>query len=336
MALPRLTSEEEWAHAATNRRMLPGWMISVLVHAGLYALIVLTLPRGGLPDGDNEPFREVGLEARQPAANDAVAVTATAPDAVAQAAADPLLDTLPPTDAPPLPLQLPTVSTLGPGLVVPSLTTPAGSKSTAARAGLSGAPLRTVGGAPTGRGARGQGTSFLGLAAEGKSFLYLIDKSASMGEHNSIGVARAELMASLEHLDTVQQYQIIFYDNDVHPLKDHDGKRQIFFATDVNRTWTRSHVSSYVPSGGTLHKPALLYALGFTPDVLFFLSDGDTPPLFAADLLEIQKRNRGRTQIQVIEFGEGAKITPGNWLEQLARQNNGQYRYRDVAGSAQP
>ena len=66
------------------------------------------------------------------------------------------------------------------------------------------------------------------------------------------------------------------------------------------------------------------------PDVIFFLTDGDTPDLSQRDLKDLRDANRNNSQIHVIQFGKGAKFGATNWLEQLAKDHRGTYRYRDV------
>jgi len=76
--------------------------------------------------------------------------------------------------------------------------------------------------------------------------------------------------------------------------------------------------------------PALKRALSYSPEHIFFLTDADQPQLTAADLAEIRRINRGRTKIHCVEFGKGPGMPGDNFLKQLARQNGGTYRYRDV------
>jgi hypothetical protein len=77
--------------------------------------------------------------------------------------------------------------------------------------------------------------------------------------------------------------------------------------------------------------PALRLALRLKPEVIFFLTDADLPKLSAADFSEIQRLNGAGTRIHCIRFGQGADLEPKNFMNQLAAQNGGRYRYRDVA-----
>jgi len=84
------------------------------------------------------------------------------------------------------------------------------------RLGLSGWLLVMLAAAAAGQesspGEQAQ-TSMFGIDARGSKFVYVIDRSGSMGidEGRPMATAKAELLRSIDKLDTVQQFQIIFY-----------------------------------------------------------------------------------------------------------------------------
>ncbi len=172
-------------------------------------------------------------------------------------------------------------------------------------------------------------TSFFEISAQGNLFGYVVDCSSSMEEENSIDRARAELIASLEQLEPTQRFQILFYDSELHPMT--RDRQQTFFATDSHLRLARQFIASQQPTSGTIHKPALLAALKLAPDAIYFLTDGETPELSERDLWELKRANRKRASIHVVEFGIGPKLGPPNWLEQLANDHHGSYRYLDVS-----
>jgi hypothetical protein len=188
------------------------------------------------------------------------------------------------------------------------------------------------GGSGGGQGGTGHGggTSFFGHQADGSRFVYVLDASGSMFDYNAISVAKAELLASLEQLDSNQQFAIIFYNDKVHPLRTPEGKEGLLWGTDTNRTFASQFIRSIHPDGGTRHLDALLMALGYVPEVIFFLTDAGEPVLYPADLDKIKKRNNGRSRIFTIEFGKGANLRADNFLKKLARENGGSHAYRDV------
>ena len=60
--------------------------------------------------------------------------------------------------------------------------------------------------------------------------------------------------------------------------------------------------------------------------------------LSAAELDQIHRANRGRTRIHAIEFGQGEALpqAPMNFLQKLAVQSGGTYRYYDVKRLGRP
>lgn len=261
-------------------------------------------------------------------------------------------------DEPPVPLDLPEapqVATAGPGAAAPRSKT-AGTQYADARqmirpsgrirsqgrgdgsgvgeghgeGNIGGGGSGGQGGVRGGTGAEGGGTSFFGHRAVGRKFVYVLDASGSMYDYNAIAVAKAELLASLAQLDENQQFQVIFYNDKVYPMRDSDRRENVFWGTDTNRTRASQFVRNIEPDGGTNHVAALLEALKLAPDVIFFLTDAGEPILYAKDLDLIKRRNNGRSTIFTIEFGKGANLRTDNFLKKLARDNGGAHTYRDV------
>ena len=192
-------------------------------------------------------------------------------------------------------------------------------------AGINGAA------APAVRRGPGHGrTTFFNIDAEGNRFVYVVDQSGSMGFYGQLRVARSELQASLQSLDSTQQFHIIFYNTRYREMRLRNREPGLTWATDINRTLAGQFLRGVSPDGGTDHIPALRKALSYRPEHLFFLTDADQPQLTARDLDDIQRLNRGRTHIHCIEFGQSADLGLDNFLKRLARQNDGTYRYRDV------
>ncbi|MDB5392101.1 MAG: von Willebrand factor type [Planctomycetaceae bacterium] len=324
------------------KRVIPSWLISLVLHGLMFAFLMLGFHRQGLPDGDpnsREAFRDAGLVIKadfgagdKTRLNEQQTGEATADAAVDQNATSVLIPETPQeTDSAaatrPL-LDLPKTSTIGATGQLP-LDTPQGSGKRPPVRTAAGGGIRSLGpaGGGAGIGAPG-GTSFFQIAAQGDHFCYVVDCSASM-EGGAMGLARAELMASIERLDSAKRFQIFFYNALVYPMTK-NGNEDLFYASEINRTFARQFINNQQPDLSTMHKPALVAALRQGPDVIFFLTDGDVPELYADDLQDLKRLNRNNTKIHVIEFGKGPKLGPSNWLEKLAKDHNGSHRYRDV------
>jgi len=186
-------------------------------------------------------------------------------------------------------------------------------------------------GTPTGGGGVGE-VQFFGQGQQGSRFVYLLDASASMLEHGAIRVAKAELQASLAPMSETQEFQVIFYNEQLFPMTSRSERNSLFTATETNRNLAAQHIRAIQPAGATDHKTALISALRLKPDVLFFLTDAGEPWLDARDLQEIRRRNGGVTRICVVEFGNGPALSSqeGSWTRRLARDNNGSYEYQNI------
>lgn len=184
-------------------------------------------------------------------------------------------------------------------------------------------------------GEKGVYTSLFGVESQGNNFAYVFDRSGSMGEPDSkpLRAAKAELLRSLEALGDLQQFQIIFYNERPVLMQLAAQPGRLVLATKENKALAADHLAHISAGGGTGHEEALSAALRFHPDVLYFLTDADEPPLTGDQLARLRRLNDGLTKIHTIEFGRGPKESADrNFIEQLAKENGGEYRYVDVEG----
>lgn len=333
-----------------HRFALASVLLSIVIHTGSLAVAMylgLWVPRG-VASSEGDEFRTVGLHLADdnadstPAAggsNGTAASDEQPSDATAASSSNvsPTDDIKPLSDSPPVPLDLPQpiVGVIGPGPRRDSLDPAMSSlmslpgKSTT---GSTGSKRGTGTGAGTGTGGKiGFGAvSFFGKQAAGNRILYVLDASGSMSTNNAIGVAKAEVKASLQRLDSTQQFQIVFYNVAPHAMTVRGSNDMLFYGNDPNRLLAHRFIDEILPDSGTNHIEALRLALRLAPDVIFFLTDADEPRLTAVELEEVRKRNGGKAQIHTIEFGRGADLGLDNFLKKLARQNGGTHTYRDV------
>lgn len=319
---------------------IPSWVVSVALHGTLLIVLATTMKScgSGQPQGTEGAFREVGIyvdtpeqspsepvaPSEQAAQVEPSASSQTATDAIADTAAQlsesagPLQDLLDVPDAQDPVLGIGGALATGTADTAAPLSSPRGLRGSSAAAGH---PF------PTGQGQ----TPFFGIRDSGTRFVYVVDKSGSMSNHGAMRVAKAELLASLNTLDATQQFQIVFYSNHPVVMSTPRGDATLLWATDINKTLARQFVSGVQPDGGTDHMPALIRALKLNPDVIFFLTDAEEPRLSAGQLDRIRRLNGSRARIHCIEFGTGPKLgNVENFLQKLARENGGSYRYHDV------
>jgi hypothetical protein len=303
-------------HAApAPERFLPAWAFSVLFHFGVIVMLGLAVqqtPRGAA----EEPGRSAGIVLKQTSAEGDLyqGEEDLADNPAAEQAVD-LLSLLPSKSA------AANIGEDSPQAPAPGPGATAGGGQPDAGQFTSGGGRR---GSPSGGGmAR---VSVFGIEGTGTKFVYLFDRSSSM-EGPPLAAAKRQLIESLQSLESVHQFHIIFFNTRTQAFDISGGGRRIAFATDRNKQLAANFVGGIVADGGTDRLVALREALSFAPDVVFFLTDADDP-MSPSELAAIARANRrAQAAICAIEFGRRQAPSPGNFLSELARQSGGQYGY---------
>ncbi len=311
------------------RLHVPSWLISLVLHVAVLIVLGLMLPFGTRQGAVAERTAEVGIVLKRQEGGDEYFEGEKDSEVAQQAPAaanvppnrspEDLLSEQPPVD--------PTDALPDAMDVIGLSATETGGVGNAGRVG--NGPR----GSGIGMGNEGKTTATLfGLEGEGSKFVYVFDRSGSMGGsgRNALNAAKTELVASLRSLDRVHQFQIIFYNENPVVFNPSGRAGKLAFATEQNKERARRFIGSILSDGATRHEAALKQAIRMQPDVIFFLTDADEPRLSAGQLYEIRRRAGGIT-INAIEFGLGPKQGGDNFLMRLARQNGGQYAYVDVS-----
>ncbi len=321
--------------AIVTGQHFPSWLMSAILHLSAFTLLsiyVTNAPRGAAV----EPNRTGGIVLAKVSGgatnylsdgeeSGSSPSAATSTPAAAGSSALPELSQQPLTNGPQLPMGDGGIGVSGlPG------------------EGLPGATGLTKGGGGTGKRGIGDGsygeTSVFGVSGRGTRFVYVFDRSASMSgyEGRPLAAAKRELLASLQSLDKIHQFQIIFYNQEPHVMNLQPSQPpQLIYGDEQGKKLAATFVGGVVADGGTRHMEALLLAMQMRPDVIFFLTDADEPKLTAPDLRKIRDRSRG-TSINAIEFGSGPSSGRYTFLQQLAAENNGKHAYVDVTSLPRP
>jgi hypothetical protein len=180
-------------------------------------------------------------------------------------------------------------------------------------------------------------TSMFGVQAEGYKFVYVIDRSGSMGGSGptALKAAKAELLASLKDLEQTHQFQIVFYNEKPALFNPTGDPHRTLFATEQNKSLAERFIDTITAFDGTRHDEALMLAVKLHPDVIFWLTDADEPKLSGVDLTRISRLAAGIT-IHAIEFGSGPQPESDNFLVQMARQTGGTHHYVDLTKEPPP
>ena len=171
--------------------------------------------------------------------------------------------------------------------------------------------------------------SVFGAEAVGTKFVFVFDYSTSMAGA-PLAAAKRQLLASLDALESVHQFQVIFFNHEMEASDLTGGQQRVPFATDANKALAARFVERVMASGGTQRRRPLMHALALAPDAVFFLTDADDAmPSYDVDEA-VRRAQRSGTAIACIEFGDGPATQRVNFLTQLAGETGGQYVYVDV------
>ncbi|MEM9353531.1 MAG: hypothetical protein AAGA92_11005 [Planctomycetota bacterium] len=302
----------------------PAWLTSVTLHAAAVALLLLVpaaKPRGAA----TEPTRQVGIVLK-PADDSADRYIG---EAESQQPSEPVVET------PRLDQSLPTLDDL-PTLASVDLPSAGASPKLSGSNGTPAGGARASGGRPSFLGNKAR-VSVFGVEGVGTRFVYVFDRSVSM-EGRPLAAAKRQLLGSLDALDSVHQFQVIFFNHQPKAWDLTGGQNRIAFATDRNKRLAARFVRGVSASGGTYRRLALANGLALGPDVVFFLTDVDDPMSDADVASAIRQANNSGTSINTIEFGLARKPLGRNFLATLAEGTGGRYGYVSLSdlGSDRP
>jgi Ca-activated chloride channel family protein len=164
--------------------------------------------------------------------------------------------------------------------------------------------------------------------AEGRSFVFVIDRSKSMGGAGlgAIQAAAAELKAHVGNLTDEQTFQVVAYNQSAVYFTDSG----LVPATKANQQRVVKYIEDLAAYGQTEHTRGLLAALRLKPEVIFLLTDGGDPEMNLGNLRVVREACRGRTSIHCVHFGRGPRPDGGSFLMRLAEENRGSYTYIDM------
>jgi hypothetical protein len=213
-------------------------------------------------------------------------------------------------------------SKLQPPHVEATFGSPNGSTSKSALASLTG-----LGHLPSGTdesfGIESGTVRFFQIAARAKSFVYVIDRSVSMGPNGKLNRAKEELRRNLEQLPADARFQFIMFNRSVEVLTA-DQNSGLLIATLENKQRAARFLQSILPEGGTRPVPALKRALAMKPEVIYFLSDAED--MNGRDVREVTLLNHGHSVIHVLAIEDANSALQQSSLQILAQNNRGECR----------
>lgn len=290
---------------------LPGWWLSLGLHAVLVPLLALVTYRLAEPPS-------VGLTA-SPGHEEPFAFDVPVPMEVDELQVD----------------AEPVESVSSELTVAPELSSVPGWSSELAGEGvpaIAASSRQLGGGATTGLAKRLSGAQFFGSSAEGNTFCFVVDSSGSMRRMGAFEAAKTELMRSIHQLKSNQRYYIFFFSEEVEAmtLQGDVPESLPVYPTPENLERTARWVQRVPIRGGRPPNDALDQAIELSPDAIFLLFDGETKVDVAAHL-------RQSNRVVDLLLGEQVKVpihTLGFYtrqyeasLQKIAEENGGSYQY---------
>ena len=180
--------------------------------------------------------------------------------------------------------------------------------------------------------ATGQSVGFGDLKGKGQSFVYVIDRSASMkwGGGAPMRHAIGEAINSVSSLDSrlgARSFQVLAFNDDVVFWKSAPSLQKV---TLENKESCVRFLKTLAAEGGTAPEKALEAGLRLRPDVIFFLTDADEE-LSEQSLIHLRelRRQYNVKQINVIEFARETDPVKKSF-KRLAGENGGVYAVNHV------
>lgn len=168
---------------------------------------------------------------------------------------------------------------------------------------------------------------FNGTKLTGRRFVFIIDRSQSMGGQG-LGVlaqAQTELTNAINKLEPNHSFQVVAYHSKTVTI----AKRQLLTANAENKSMVKPFLQRLAAFGSTEHIYGINAALAFKPDAVVLLTDGGYPGLSVAELNDVRKAT-GNAEFHCIQFGLGPQQKLSNFMTKIASQSNGTFRYIDV------
>jgi hypothetical protein len=173
---------------------------------------------------------------------------------------------------------------------------------------------------------RGKGSPLHTSVKAGKSIVYVLDCSSSMGRGQKLKEACAALLASLEQLGPEAEFQIVLYHSSAEKLPIR-GSTELVPASIENQVAVREALKQLTAQGTSKHVEGLKKALLLRPSAIFLLTDADD--LTEEHLITIGLLNRSQTVIYPVLFGQAERLTRNSLLDRLAQANRGRVIARE-------
>lgn len=181
-----------------------------------------------------------------------------------------------------------------------------------------GAANLPPGGSAQGGTSKGGAPVFMGTEGKGSKFVFIIDKSGSMQlpfrGHTRFSTACGHLVQFISGLTPNQEFQVIFYDDQHHPMP---PINRLIVGNPSNKNLAIQWIQTQQSGGGTSPHASLQAALAMKPDTVWLLADGQFNN--EAALMNTIRNSGGNVMINTIAIAS----LPGGIMNQIAAFTGG-------------
>jgi hypothetical protein len=167
----------------------------------------------------------------------------------------------------------------------------------------------------------GESKPLHGKLKAGKSIVYVLDRSSSMGPDGRLAKACAAIKASLGQLSDECRFQIVGYNGGAEAFMN-----QLVLATATNRARAERWLDGLLAEGTSKHLVGIREALWLHPDAIFLLTDADD--LDEKEAKAIRGLLKTPVYLSVVLFGSG-QTTGNSPLIRLATEMGGKVQRAD-------
>ena len=172
-------------------------------------------------------------------------------------------------------------------------------------------------------------------ASGGGRYVFIIDKSGSMGAERRFISARLAMIETLKKLDPTAFFYVFFFSTDSEGMPSGPATTEnpnpgialnLVQASPANVAFYSQWVATRTHGGSTNPTRALEAAFAMNPDIIWLLTDGKIPSFIVPGIANLNAGRAPRVRVNTIGLGRSKDISE-RYLLQIAVDNDGVYTF---------
>ena len=177
---------------------------------------------------------------------------------------------------------------------------------------------------------KGSKVKFFGLESAGNQFVFVVDCSGSMADENRYDRAVYELSRSMDMLEANHRFLVILYNSETYPML---GMTELNIgmipATPNNKDRVVKWLKQQQPNTITMPMIAMRMSLALKPSSIYFLSDGEfnDPTIPMLEQFNVNDSSTGATKIPINTITLGSTGFGAPMMKRIADESGGRFRW---------